>query len=190
MEETAILLVNSLNDAVRCEIIIESYCSKYFSLTSRQDVIYPRLLEVFLNHLDHSYFKRLFHVSKDTVYQIVSTIKGTKTFRTSVLTDYHEDDIITFACTSILYINSCLSIRACSMFSGLSINTVESHVNIFNKIMNEIKDEVIRFPALSSQELLEVDSKRCFPGAVGVVGNCSIYLFICRFCFYSKTLFQ
>ena len=37
--------------------------------------------------------------------------------------------------------------------------------------MNELKDKVIRFPALNNQNLLKVNYKRFFPGAVGVVGS-------------------
>ena len=89
----------------------------------------------------------------------------------SPINSYVDPEIVNFVCTSVLYINSCFSIRCCSKFCGVSQEKVDGYINLFNKIMNELKDDVIRFPALDCQNLLRVNSKRFFPGAVGVVGT-------------------
>ena len=176
MEETAILLVNNLNDGAKCESIIESYCSQYCSLSVRSENRYPCLLMSFLRQGNNTLFRRLFHINMDSLFQIANDIRQTKSFQTSPLMNYHEDEVITFVSVAVLYINTCFTIRACSLFSGFSVSTVENYINIFNKIMNEMKDKVIRFPALNVQGLLRVNSKRFFPGAIGVVRIFLLYI--------------
>lgn len=176
MEETAILLVNNLNDGAKCESIIESYCSQYCSLSVRSENRYPCLLMFFLRQGNNTLFRRLFHINMDSLFQLANDIRQTKSFQTSPLMNYHEDEVITFVSVAVLYINTCFTIRACSLFSGFSVSTVENYINIFNKIMNEMKDKVIRFPALNVQGLLRVNSKRFFPGAIGVVRIFLLYI--------------
>ena len=82
--------------------------------------------------------------------------------------------------------NTCLSVRCCSKFCGLNTETVENYINLFNKLMGELKDDIVRFPALEKQNLLMVNAKRFFPGAVGVVGTTSNFSFMCRHGFHPE----
>ena len=52
--------------------------------------------------------------------------------------------------------------------------------------MGELKDDIVRFPALEKQNLLMVNAKRFFPGAVGVVGTTSNFSFMCRHGFHPE----
>lgn len=184
MEETALLLVNSLDDAARCETILEAYCNRLQYISNKGDR--SSLLFSFIKYVDNSLFRKLFHINKATVEDIKKEIEETKTFKTSLLVNYMKEDVIAFICVAVLYIHSILSIRACSLFSGYSVTVVDSYVNLFNKIMNELKDRVIRFPALANQGLLRINSKRLFPGAVGVLGMLFELYLSNRFRFHSQ----
>ena len=170
METLGYFLVNSLDNPHKCETIIESFYTQ--PSEARRSSTNPKFsfLSRFLSYYDNSLFRSLFHINKETVNRIANEIKLTKTFRISVLLNYGEEDIIYFICVSVLYINSNLSLHACSLFSGYAVSVVVDYVNLFNKIMNELKDRIIRFPALSNQGLLKADHNHFFPGAVGVIG--------------------
>lgn len=175
MEETAYLLINNLEDGKRCEDILQKFRSQSTLPSSLFTKHMSTLLDYFLTMAPDSLFRRLFHVSRSTLPRIVNEIRETKVYRYSNLCSSGGDKITHFVCVSILYLNTCFSVNCCALFSGLSNQVVESYISTFNKMMNELKDKIIRFPALNYQNLLKVNSKRFFPGAVGVVG---------RFCFF------
>ena len=180
MEETAYLLINNLEDGKRCEDILQKFRSQSTSPSSLFTKHMSTLLDYFLTMAPDSLFRRLFHVSRSTLPRIVNEVRETKGYRYSNLCSSGGDKITHFVCVSILYLNTCFSVDCCALFSGLSSQVVESYISTFNKMMNELKDKIIRFPALNYQNLLKVNSKRFFPGAVGVVGkfNFSNIIFI------------
>ena len=72
-------------------------------------------------------------------------------------------------------------------FNAPRFNGIRNYINLFNKMMNEVRDKVICFPALNYQNLLRVNSKRFFPGAVGVVGTCfACSILMCRYSLCSE----
>lgn len=173
MEKAAFFLSSNIDDAARCESILEDFLKEYF-IDGNEDYSRYSLLVYFINRLDNSLFRSIFHVNKETIFQLASEVKQTKTFRTSLLANFKEDNVVAVVALAVLYINSKLSIQACSMISGYDVGVVDNYLNLFIKMMNELKDKVIRFPALNNQGLLRVNSKRFFPGAVGVVGMINI----------------
>lgn len=171
MDELVYMLVNNTDNTLVCEELLEGYYRRPWLYGDFRDQRPPAVLSYFLRTVDNSLFRRLFHMDRDTVYRIAKEVKETKAFNMSPINSYVDPEIVNFVCTSVLYINSCFSIRCCSKFCGVSQEKVDCYINLFNKIMNELKDDVIRFPALDCQNLLRVNSKRFFPGAVGVVGT-------------------
>ena len=171
MEEIAYLLLNSLNDVRRCEEILQRSQSQQRTSSGFQMIQPATLLTFFLSRASESMFRRLFHISRPTVAKVVNEIQETKAYRLSTICGRGDNEVTEFVCLSILYTNTCFSVQSCSYFSGLSIQVVEEYLSLFNKIMNELKDKIIRFPALNYQNLLKVNAKRFFPGAVGVVGK-------------------
>lgn len=170
MEEVAYMLVNNSTDQRYCENLLNDFTSRICSQADK-DMKTKAILYYFLTKASNTMFRRLFHVNRDTIPRICMEIKGTKTFKLSSLINNKDEVITEFVCFSVLYINSCLSLRSCSQFCGISSSFEEIYINLFNKMMNEVRDKVICFPALNYQNLLRVNSKHFFPGAVGVVGN-------------------
>ena len=171
MEETAYLLLNSLNDMGCCEEILQRHHSQRWKTVGCQFIQSAPLIDYFLSRASDSMFRRLFHISRTTLAKVLSEIQETKTYRLSTMCDRGDNEVTRFVCISVLYINTCVSVQGCSYFSGQPVQVVEEYLGLFNKIMNELKDKIIRFPALSYQNLLKVNTKRFFPGAVGVVGK-------------------
>ena len=176
MEEVAYSLVSSLDDASKCEQILQDF------LTHRalKEDPYCRnggsLLDYFITTAPNHLFRRLFHVNKDTIGLLAEELCTTRAFLIARLDEKDERFLSLLLSVSILYLNSSLSMRACSYFSGITIPQMEGYLNLFNKMMNEMKDKVIRFPSLNCQNLLKVNGKRFFPGAVGVVGLAHFHL--------------
>lgn len=182
----AYMLVNNANDRRYCENLLNDFSSRIW-YRSDKEMKTKALLYYFLTKASNSMFRRLFHVNRETIPRICREIKSTKTFTLSTLINNKDEAITEFVCFSVLYINSCLSLRSCSQFCGISSSFEEIYINLFNKMMNEVRDKVICFPALNYQNLLRVNSKRFFPGAVGVVGTrfaCSILM--CRYSLCSE----
>lgn len=170
MERAAYSLISNLDNAAKCESILQSLHSQYFHVTGSEDNTKHSLLYSFLHRFDDAMFRSLFHINRRTFYQLVHEIKQTKAFNTSLLTRFEEEDLNAVIAIAVLYINSRLSNLSCALISGFTVTAVDNYLNLFIRMMNELKDKVIRFPALNNQGLLRVNSKRFFPGAVGVVG--------------------
>ena len=170
MEELAYLLVNYLDDARLCEKLLNDFSTKMGTHNDWKGSKQTTMLYYFLSRVSDSTFRRLFHLNKETIPRIAREIKNTKTFRLSSLCSKSEEEIMEFVCFAVLYIHTCFSLRSCAQFCGILYSDAENYVSLFNKMMNEVRDKVICFPALNYQSLLKVDSKRFFPGAVGVVG--------------------
>ena len=186
MEEVAYMLVNNANDRRYCEKLLNDFSSRIW-YRSDKEMKTKALLYYFLTKASNSMFRRLFHVNRETIPRICREIKSTKTFTLSTLINNKDEAITEFVCFSVLYINSCLSLRSCSQFCGISSSFEEIYINLFNKMMNEVRDKVICFPALNYQNLLRVNSKRFFPGAVGVAGTCfACSILMCRYSLCSE----
>ena len=170
MEEVAYMLVNNATDQRYCEKLLNDFSSRIWYRADK-DMKTKVLLYYFLTKASNIMFRRLFHVNRETISRICREIKNTKTFKLSSFVNSKDEVITEFVCFSVLYINSCLSLRSCSLFCGISSSFEEIYINLFNKMMNEVRDKVICFPALNYQNLLRVNSKHFFPGAVGVVGT-------------------
>ena len=153
MEELAYLLVNYLDDARLCEKLLNDFSAKMGTHNDWKGSKQTTMLYYFLSRVSDSTFRRLFHLNKETIPRIAREIKNME-----------------FVCFAVLYIHTCFSLRSCAQFCGILYSDAENYVSLFNKMMNEVRDKVICFPALNYQSLLKVDSKRFFPGAVGVVG--------------------
>ena len=179
MEEIAYLLLNNLNDVGRCEEILQRHHSQRSTSVGYQLIQSQSLLDYFLSRASENMFCRLFHLSRKTLAKVVSEIQETKNYRLSTICGREDKEVMNFVSLSVLYINTCFSVQCCSYFSGETVKVVEEYLGLFNKILNELKDKIIRFPALNYQNLLKVNTKRFFPGAVGVVGkyNMCVYSF-------------
>lgn len=186
MDELVYLLVNNTHNSEICEELLDGYCRNPWFYDNFTDQRPPTMLAYFLKGVSGSLFRRMFHVNRETMCQIAKKIKETKVFRSSILNSYPDSQLVDFVCICVLYMNTCLSVRCCSKFCGLDTGKVDSYIILFNKLMGELKDDVIRFPALETQTLLKVNSKRLFPGAVGVVGNRMCILLTSRYCFHSE----
>ena len=173
MEEVAYSLVSSLEDASKCEQILQDFLSHRALSEDPYSRNGGTLLDYFLTTAPNRLFRRLFHVNKETIGLLSEELCTTRAFLVARLDEKDERFLSLLLSVSILYLNSTLSMRACAYFSGITVPQMESYLNLFNKMMNEMKDKVIRFPSLNCQNLLKVNGKRFFPGAVGVVGSVS-----------------
>ena len=169
MEEIIYLLISNIENTTECDSILASYheqCKKEDKRTS--------LLLYCNSSLPNIVFRQLFHMNKDTVIRLGNEIRSSRAFRSSSYYQCSETELLEIICVPVLFINTCFSIKACGIFSGLPTTVVENYITLFNRVMNELNEAVIRFPALNSQSLLKVNSKRVFPGAVGVV--CTVFV--------------
>lgn len=185
IEEVASVLANCRNDCRCCERVLESYL-----LQTRNDCIAGRknesLLSYFLNTASDAQFRKLFHVSKNTVSLLINEIQKITKCHLFSPKDNSGDNGIIYTAITVLFLTSCFSIKFISLFSGLPRNIVKSVVSQFVRVFNDIKDYVIYFPSLQSQHPLKADSKRNFPGSVGVIGSPFCLSLKCRYRIHSR----
>lgn len=187
MDELIYQLIHNIENRRECELILESFRTTPWLYGDYRLVKPPTLLSYILQPEKANLFRRLFHLHRRTLDALEKEVTTTKAFKLSILTDLSPSEVTIFLCAVILYTNTNFSIRCCSRFCGIPVANLYTYISLFNKIMNELKDKVIRFPALSNQNLLRVNSKRFFPGAVGVVGRSSSLRVIIRCPVYSES---
>ena len=171
LEELIYQFINNNDDRRKCELLLESFRSSPWLYGDYSLTKPPNLINYLLMPEREGLFRRLFHVHQRTLDALATEIAATKAFKSSFLSEASPYEVELFLCSVILYMNTSFSVRSCSKFCDIPLSSVYTFISLFNKIMNELKDKVIRFPALNNQNLLKVNYKRFFPGAVGVVGS-------------------
>lgn len=177
IEEVASVLANCRNDCRRCERVLENYTFLQTRNEGGSGRKSGSVLSYFLHTAPNVQFRKLFHVSKDTLSLLINEIQSITKCSLFSQKDSSGDGGVIYTALTVLFLTSCFSIKFLSLFSGLPRNIVKSVVTQYVRVLNDIKDYVIYFPALQSQHPLKADSKRNFPGSVGVIGSLS-FLFV------------
>lgn len=170
IEEVASVLANCRNDCRCCERVLERFLeqTRDDSATGRRS---GSVLSYFMYTAPDAQFRKLFHVSRDTVPLLINEIQNiTKCHLFSQKVSSGDSEVV-YTAIAVLFLTSCFSIKFLSSFSGMPRGVVKSVISQFVRVFNDIKDYVIYFPSLQSQHFLKADSKRYFPGSVGVIGR-------------------
>ena len=171
IEEVASVLAGRRNDCKRCERVLENYTFLQTKNEGASGKKSESVLSYFLHTASNMQFRKLFHVSKDTLSLLINEIQSITKCSLFSQKDNGGDNGVTYTALTVLFLTSCFSIKFLSLFSGLHRTVVKSVITQYIRVLNDIKDYVIYFPALQSQRPLKADRRRNFPGSVGVIGS-------------------